>query len=322
MQEEENSMNFELEPEPHHRVLHHRLNDAFTPTYLTILSIIQAVALADLATVVAAEYRQFTVVQWLLALLTFSVLIMVWNAYTIQGTIWRWIPDIRDAAMPFVVGALELFLNHAITLGISFWLLGLAAITAMGAVGTWYMHWRARTEAGNDQLLEYLKRHHLVFALYYTGGAAFMLLLAWANHVGSWEAAEGGRGVLAVGTALIVGVCLSGAVIISHLYWRKAIVYARTGLLKLKKDKVQRPTSSWVTSPPQETKGEAAMQRVLRYNERRLRADVYNQAALNGSLSKINTLGLPLLSVDKVEREETPHRTSDVEHQSDSQVEC
>lgn len=60
-------MNYEYEHEPQHRVLHHRLNDAFTPTYLTILSIIQAVALTDLATVVAAEYRQFTVVNWLLA---------------------------------------------------------------------------------------------------------------------------------------------------------------------------------------------------------------------------------------------------------------
>ena len=246
-------------------MLHHRLNDAFTPTYLTILSIIQAVALTDLATVVAAEYRQFTVVHWLLALLTFGVLIIVWNVYTIQGTIWRWIPDVRDAAMPFVVGALELFLNHAITLGMSFWMLGLAGIAMMGAVGTWYMHGRARTEAGNDQLLGYLRRHHLLFALYYTGGAALLLLLAWANRVGSWEAAERGQGVLAVGTALIVGVCLSGAVLISHLYWSKAIVYARTGLLKHRKDMVKRQTSSLVTSPLPETKGEAGIQRVLGY---------------------------------------------------------
>src|SRR5215472_2761578 len=152
------SMRYEFESEPHHRVLHNRLNEAFTPTYLTILSIIQAVALTDLATIVAAEYRHFTVVHWLLALLTFGVLIMVWNVYTIQGTIWRWIPDVRDVAMPFVVGALELFLNHAITLGMSFWLLGLAGIETMGAMGTWHMHWRARTEAGNDQLLRYLRR--------------------------------------------------------------------------------------------------------------------------------------------------------------------
>lgn len=257
-------MNFELEPEPDHRVLHHRLNDAFTPTYLTILSIIQAVALTDLATVVAAEYRHFTVVHWLLALLTFGVLIIVWNVYTIQGTVWRWIPDVRDAAMPFMVGALELFLDHTIVLGMSIWLLGLAGITTMGAVGAWYMHWRAR-EAGNSQLLRYLRRHHLVFALYYAGGAVLLLLLAGANLVGSWEAGEWGQGVLAVSPALLVGVYLGGAVIISHLYWRKAIVYARTGLLKHRKDMLTRQLSSVVTAPLPETNGEADMQRVLEY---------------------------------------------------------
>ena len=258
-------MNYELEPEPHHRVLHHRLNDAFTPTYLTILSIIQAVALADLATLVAAEYRQFTLVNWLLALLTFGVLIIIWNVYTIQGTVWRWIPDVRDAAMPFVVGALELFLNHAIMIGISIWLLGLSGIAMMGALGTWYMHWRAKTEAGNDKLLRYMRRHHLYFVLYYASGAALLLLLAWLNYVGSWGVAERGQEVLAISTALFVGACLGGAVIISHLYWSKAIVYARTGQLKQRKDRVTRQLSSLVTSQLPETNGEAGMQRIPRY---------------------------------------------------------
>lgn len=253
-------MNYEFESEPHHRVLNHRLNDAFTPTYLTILSIIQAVALTDLATIVAAEYRQFTVVHWLLALLSFSVLIIVWNVYTIQGTVWRWIPDVRDAAMPFMVGALELFLNHAITLGISFWLLGLAGIATMGAVGTWYMNLRARTEAGNDKLLRYLRRHHLWFALYYAGGAALLLMLAWLNYVGSWGVAERGQEVLAVSTALFIGACLGGAVIISHLYWSKAIAYARTGRLKHRKDIVTRQLSSLVTSQLPDTNGEVGIQ--------------------------------------------------------------
>lgn len=241
-------MNYEYEPEPHHRMLHHRMYDSLGPTYLTILSIIQGVTLTDLASVVATECRHFTMVQWLLALLTFGVLIIVWNVYTIQGMIWRWIPDMRDAAMPFVVGALELFLAHAITQGMSLWLVGLAGIATMGAVGTWYMHRRAGTE-GDGQFLEYLKRHHLLFALYYSAGAALLLLLAWANQVGSWKAAEQGQGALAVGTALLVGVCLAGAVIISHRYWRKTIGYARTGLLKPGKEKVKAHLSRQGTAP-------------------------------------------------------------------------
>jgi hypothetical protein len=221
-------MNSVLEPESRHRVLHHKLKDAFAPTYLTILSIIQAVALTDLAGIVSAEHQQFTVLNWLLVLLTFCVLIIVWNAYTIQAAVWDWIPDVRDATMPFVVGALELFLNHTITLSMSYWLLGLAGIATLGALGAWYMHWRAKKEAENVQLLRLLTRHHLLFALYYTGGAVLLLLLAWTSSVGGFDAAERVQGVLAVGTALFVGVYLGGAMIISHLYWRKTIGYAQT----------------------------------------------------------------------------------------------
>jgi hypothetical protein len=85
--------------------------------------------------------------------------------------------------------------------------------------------------------------------------------------VGSWEAAEWGQGVLAVSTALFVGVYLGGAVIISHLYWRKAIVYARTGLLKQRKDLLTRQPSSLVTLPLPETNGEAGIPRVLEYQQ-------------------------------------------------------
>ncbi len=42
-------MHSALEPQPHHRVLHHKMKDSFTPIYLTVLSVIQGVTLADLA---------------------------------------------------------------------------------------------------------------------------------------------------------------------------------------------------------------------------------------------------------------------------------
>src|SRR3974377_361906 len=117
------------------------------------------------------------------------------------------------------------------------------------------MHRRARTEVGNDKLLRYLRRHHLWFALYYAGDAALLLLLAWLNYVRSWGVAERGQEVLAVSTALFVGACLGGAVILSHLYWNKAIVYARTGQLKHRKELVTRQLSSLVISPLPETNG-------------------------------------------------------------------
>jgi hypothetical protein len=161
-------------------------------------------------------------------------LTMLWNVYMIQSTVWDWIPDVRDAAIPFVTGALELFLNHTITQSVSAWLLGLAGIAIIGALGTWHMDRRAGKEPENAKLLNFLRNHHRLLGLHYIGSAILMLLLALISYVGSIEAADGVqgvRGVLAVGIVLLVGGGLAFSVNISHRYWYKAIVYARTGHL-------------------------------------------------------------------------------------------
>jgi hypothetical protein len=48
-----------------------------------------------------------------------------------------------------------------------------------------------------------------------------------------------------------------------------------------------------------------------------LSGTILDQAALYGLLSKISNLGLPLLSVNRVESEEASRVTSDVEQQND-----
>src|SRR5438093_1332304 len=111
-----------LEPQPHYLMIHHKLKDSLSPVYLTLLSVIQGVALADLALVVGAGYPQFTVVRWLLVLVSLWMVITVWHTFTIHITLWSWIPDLRDAIVPFVIGALELVFNHTISLRLSAWL--------------------------------------------------------------------------------------------------------------------------------------------------------------------------------------------------------
>src|SRR5215831_3449962 len=109
-------------------MIHHKLKDSLNPVYLTLLSVIQGMALADLALVVSTTYQQFTPFHWLLVLFNFAVLIGIWNHYMMHNKLWDWIPDLRDACIPFVVGVLELVLNHTITLSLSAWLLTLALL--------------------------------------------------------------------------------------------------------------------------------------------------------------------------------------------------
>jgi hypothetical protein len=219
-------------PVKYHKVVHGRMKDSFTSMYQTILSIIQGVALADLATLVVAKYSQFTIVHWLMVLTTFFLIIVIFNVYSIQSAIWDWIPDIRDESIPFIFGAIELFLNHMISLSMSLWFLGLAGISALGLLGTIHLVSRAREESENVELLWLLKNHHSLFLLYYGVAAAIALLFAYvcnALNLQASDGVQGMRGLLALGLVLLIAIGLDGSAFVSNRYWRKAVIYARTG---------------------------------------------------------------------------------------------
>ncbi len=223
-----------LEPQPHYRMIHHKLKDSLSPVYLTLLSVIQGVALADLALVVGASYPQFTLIQWLLVLFNFGVLIGIWNHYMMHNKLWDWIPDLRDAYIPFVVGVLELVLNHTITLSLSAWLFTFAILYMMGALAIWHVRWRAGKEAENARLLSLFRRQHRLFGLSALGAGTLYLLLALASRVESLEASnevQEVNGLLVLAIALLVAGGLSGFVLLTIRYWRVVVIYARTGYL-------------------------------------------------------------------------------------------
>jgi len=229
-----NTMQSVLEPQPHYRMIHHKLKDSLSPVYLTLLSVIQGVALADLALVVGASYPQFTLIQWLLVLFNFGVLIGIWNHYMMHNKLWDWIPDLRDAYIPFVVGVLELVLNHTITLSLSAWLFTFAILYMMGALAIWHVRWRAGKEAENARLLSLFRRQHRLFGLSALGAGTLYLLLALASRVESLEASnevQEVNGLLVLAIALLVAGGLSGFVLLTIRYWRVVVIYARTGYL-------------------------------------------------------------------------------------------
>jgi hypothetical protein len=221
-----------LEPQPHYRVIHHKFKDSLSPVYLTLLSVIQGVALADLALVVAANYQQFSLINWLLVLFNFAILIGIWNHYMMHNKLWDWIPDLRDACIPFVVGVLELVLNHTISLSLSAWLFTFALLYMMGALAIWHVRWRAGKEAENARLLSLFRRQHRLFGISAIGVSALYLLLAVVSRVESLEVGhevQTGRGVLSFVLVLLVAGCIAGENIISRRSWNQAVSYSRTG---------------------------------------------------------------------------------------------
>lgn len=221
-----------MSDEPPHHVLHRRLKESYSPMYLTILSIIQGVALGGLASVVASAHDQFTIVHWVMALNTFCVLIIIWNVFTVQSGLWNWIPDVRDGAIVFVTGAVELFLSEAIVGSLSTWLIAMALIGVVGSIGTGYIVWRGSHEPENAELLIWLKRHIRLYAAYLILGTGIALLLALVCHLAGIEARLGlreARGALAFGVALVTTVALGGSVFVFNTLWQHALRYIHHG---------------------------------------------------------------------------------------------
>jgi len=186
--------------------------------------------MGDLAQVVAGGYRHFSLVQWVLTLNTFGVLIIIWNVFSVQSALWRWIPDVRDSAVPFVVGALELFLNHTITVSLSVWLAAASLIAFVGALGTLHIYWRAAREEEHRELLGRLSVHIRLYIGYLMAGGSVLLVLAWVcsnNLVSVNVGPEHASGMLALAITLVSALALGGSVYLFHRLWREAIQYAR-----------------------------------------------------------------------------------------------
>jgi hypothetical protein len=223
--------------EPDHAQLHRQLRGAFAVTYLTMLSIIQGVALADLAGVVAGGYTHFSLVQWLMVPMNFFTIIIVWNHFMADSISMEWIPSFSDAVLPFTFGAVELVLNHALLLGLTTWLVGMAAAAALEAAGTWFMHRKARQETRDKQLLRLFTSRVNGYMRHGLSGVALFLLLAlgsWAGNLAATGSLQGVQGVLAV--AMLVVVFVWGGIATLHAiqYWHDIVFYARTGRMPVR----------------------------------------------------------------------------------------
>jgi hypothetical protein len=72
--------------QPDHLILRAQLQGSFATTYLTMLSIIQGVALADLAGVVSGNYHHFTIVHWLLVATELGIIGEIWTHFMTHAT--------------------------------------------------------------------------------------------------------------------------------------------------------------------------------------------------------------------------------------------
>lgn len=220
-----------VEEEQTRLALLQRLKGATLSSTFTLLSIIQGVALADLAGVVAANYARFTLVQWLLAAATFLLLIAAWNQITMDTLAWVQLPNMQGYVIPFIVGSMELFLNHALALNVQAWLIGTAIMAVLSTFAIWYTARNAASHPENVALLAYLQTYRRAGMRYNLFGMVLLLLLALLSALGwftAFDALIGEPGAASLIAALLTGGWLLGFLQRHFYYWRVVIAYAQS----------------------------------------------------------------------------------------------
>ncbi|MBT8139799.1 MAG: hypothetical protein KJP25_08510 [Gammaproteobacteria bacterium] len=96
-------------------LIHERIKDYFPTVLITLLSIVQALALELLwGHIDESEYLFVwgwpAVVYWIQVLSTLIGIVLIWLIYAMNAMRFRWLPSIMDSIFPFIVGIIQFIL--------------------------------------------------------------------------------------------------------------------------------------------------------------------------------------------------------------------
>ena len=118
--------------------IRNRAKDHFPMVLLTLLSIVQALALELLWSQVRETYAAYQEVSlvattwWIQVAATFLGLVLIWVVYAANAMRFRWVPATSDSVYPFLIGVIEFMLVEALEPGrTGLWLVLIATVFAM-----------------------------------------------------------------------------------------------------------------------------------------------------------------------------------------------
>lgn len=111
------------------------LLDTHHVTFYTVISVIQATCFGFLALVCFEEGQHFTPFQWLLAVNTLIIYVLVWNGFIRGFVILLYVPKLVDGIMPFALGAAQCFAAYFVAHSAHGWYGSMAALSFIGVLG-------------------------------------------------------------------------------------------------------------------------------------------------------------------------------------------
>lgn len=206
--------------------MRNRAKEHFPMVLLTLLSIVQALALELLWSHVRETDYLFepswgTVIPWIQIAATFLGLVLIWVVYASTAMRFRWVPVTSDSVYPFFIGVLEFMLVE--TLGpdkIGLWLILLAIIFGVMVRVSHRTMRRARSDGDNDVFFKNLEPATLRDFL------PHIVVVSGMSLAGVILLISGDKGIFAMSALLATTGVLVWQFYSAALFWQRTVIEA------------------------------------------------------------------------------------------------
>lgn len=204
---------------PDSHVIRERAKHRFPSVLLTVLSIIQALALEVLWSNLSGNDHLWegglgAVVGWLQVSAVFGGIVIVWLFYSSLVMRLVWVPSVRDSILPFIIGAAEFLLADMLAPELlHYWFYLLAAIFGFSSWTSTSTFVRARLDPDNADFFDEFdpySRDSLIGPI----GVVGFLVLAGVG-VGVW----GPTGVMALVAVSFANLALIFQILVIRHFW-------------------------------------------------------------------------------------------------------
>ena len=145
-----------------HSKLYKKMLKLHGSSYLSLMSIVQGVAFGFLALQVYENFRDYGLVAWILTISTFLIIIFTWNEYVIEIAIFKWVPNLIDASIPFLLSASEIGLVATIKENYQDWYFAFAIFCFFAFIAFYNMSYRAQKSSSENKEAFFALKGYLI----------------------------------------------------------------------------------------------------------------------------------------------------------------
>ena len=200
-----------------------RARKQFPAVLLTLLSIVQAIALESLWNKVVSHPELFAPTLqalqiWLQFTISLGVIILLWLTYVGLTLRFRWTPAFSDSVLPFLIGLVEFLLIELIEPGkLGLWMLTLALVAVLSITIDFRLMRRARRDPDNREFFD------SVLPATWRDFIPQVLAVTFAIGAGLWLIVDETHIWFSVLTLLVALAAVLQNAFLQASYWRKTI---------------------------------------------------------------------------------------------------